>query len=170
MLQPNANGSDAAEPRRRVNQIAIASPDCHCRFEEWTQMVDEGLGSGDTLEKTEDNGFVEVMFAKSLNEATGCHSLLQERQIPARVEVDSAVAKRCGIAVLVPADRLIEASELLASRALDQGEDFDEYEDEDDEELDDDFDDDDYDDDDYEDEELDDDELDDDFEEEEGEE
>ncbi|HVP10378.1 MAG TPA: hypothetical protein VMV94_04225 [Phycisphaerae bacterium] len=132
-------------------------------------MVDEGLGSGNTLEKTEDNAFVEVMFAKSLIEANGCENLLQKHEIPARVEIDSEVTRRCGIAILVPADRLIEASELLASRAQDE-EDPDDYED-DEEELDDDFDDDDdYDDEDYEDEEFEDDDLDDDFDEEEGEE
>jgi hypothetical protein len=131
-------------------------------------MVDEGLGSGNLLEKTEDATFVEVMFAKSLDEAAVCQSFLQEQQIPARVEIDSAVAKRCGIAILVPSDRLIEASELLASRAQDD-ENLDDYEDDDDE-LDDDFDDDDYDDEEFEDEEVEDDDLDDDFDEEEGEE
>lgn len=131
-------------------------------------MADESLGSGKVLEKTGDTAFVEVMFAKSLIEAADCKTLLQSHDIPAQVEIDSQVAKRCGIAILVPSDRLIEASELLASRA-EEDEDFDDYED-DDEEEDEEFDDDDYDDDDYEDEEVEDDDLDDDFDEEEGEE
>lgn len=122
-------------------------------------MVDEDIGPENTIERTGDESFVEVMFAKSLDEAAGCRTLLLERRIPARVEVDSEIAKRCGIAVLVPADRLIEASELLASRAQDEDGDFDDYEEEeDDEDLDD------FDDEDQEDEEPEDD--DDDFEEE----
>jgi len=126
-------------------------------------MVDEGYGSGNLLQKIEGEGFVEVMFAKSTSEADGCMGFLLERQIPARLEVDPNVAKRCGIAVLVPASRLIEASELLATKAQDD-DDFEEFDDED-EDDDDDYDDD-YDDegDDYDDADLDDDEdLDDDF-------
>ncbi len=127
-------------------------------------MVDEGIGSGGLLQKVEQVSFVEVMFAKSLDEADGCRSFLLERQIPARLEMDPNVAKRCGIAVLVPADRLIEASELLASKAQDD-DDFEEFDDEDDEEDVDDYEDedDDYEDEDYEDEDPDDEDLGDDF-------
>jgi hypothetical protein len=121
-------------------------------------MADEGIGSGNIVHETEDDNFVEVMFAKSMDEAADCRRLLQERSIPARVEVDSEIAKRCGIAVLVPADRLLEASELLASKAQDDDYEFEEEEEEEDEEKE--VDDDEYEDDDYEDD-------DDDFEEEE---
>lgn len=132
-------------------------------------MVDEGFGSGSLLQKVEGDSFVEVMFAKSRDEADGCKGLLLERQIPARLEVDPNVAKRCGIAVLVPADRLIEASELLASKAQDD-DDLEEFDDDDDEDDADDYDDD-YDDgDDYDDADLDEDEdLDDDFDKDSGE-
>lgn len=114
-------------------------------------MVDEDVGPENTIERTGDESFVEVMFAKSLDEAAGCRTLLLERRIPARVEVDSEIAKRCGIAVLVPADRLIEASELLASRAQDEDEDFDDFEEDDDDEDLDDFDDEDQEDEEFED-------------------
>lgn len=129
-------------------------------------MVDEDYGSGSLLQKVENESFVEVMFAKSSGEAEGWRTFLLERQIPARLEIDPNVAKRCGIAVLVPADRLIEASELLASKAQDD-EDFEEFDDDDDEEdaddYDDDYEDDDEEDEEYDDEDLDDEELEDDF-------
>jgi hypothetical protein len=118
-------------------------------------MVDEGAGSRDASDGVEDAGLVEVMFAKSLSEAVGCRSLLQEQNIPARVEDDSAAGRRCGIAILVPSDRLIEASELLATRVQDDGQPEDDGDgDENVAELEDDGDDEDYDDD-YEDQEED---------------
>ncbi len=119
-------------------------------------MADEGVGSRDLVEKIESEGFVEVMFTRSMSEATDCRSLLLNRQIPAEVESDPKVSSQCGVAVLVPADRLIEASELLAVRAqdnedldddsdevddLDDDEDFDDDGIPDDDDFDDDFDD-----------------------------
>jgi len=122
-------------------------------------MADKGVGSHDLVEQIESDGFVEVMFTKSMNDATDCRSLLLARQIPAEVEADPNVSRQCGIAVLVPADRLVEASELLAFRAQDndaseEDDDFDDdydddedNEEEDEDEFADDYDEDDLDDD-----------------------
>jgi len=99
----------------------------------------------------EDDGFVEVVFAKSPVEASGCRDLLQEQNIPAFVESNAGVNLRSGIAVLVPSDRLVEASDLLATHPQEDDDfDGDDFEDEDNDALntvgDDDYDDD-YDDD-----------------------
>jgi hypothetical protein len=82
-------------------------------------MSGKGVGSRNAGDGVDDSGLVEVMFAKSLDEAFGCRSLLQEQDIPALVEDGATASPRCGIAVLVPSDRLVEASEVLATRAQD---------------------------------------------------
>lgn len=125
-------------------------------------MVDEGVGSRDLVKQIESGGFVEVMFTKSMSEATDCRRLLLARQIPAEVEADPNVSKQCGIAVLVPANRVVEASELLASRAQDKDDLADDYEVDNDLDDDDDYDDDEDDDEEDEDEFADDDDRDDD--------
>jgi hypothetical protein len=125
-------------------------------------MVDEAHDSDNLLDQADIASYVEVMFAKSLAEANLCCDYLGKQQIPARLESAAIVSRANGVAVLVPSDRFIEASELLASRlqgdidddSADEG--LDELDDDADE-LDDDDDDDDFDDDDDEDE-LDDDE------------
>ncbi|MFH1417378.1 MAG: hypothetical protein ABII12_03720 [Planctomycetota bacterium] len=109
-------------------------------------MADEGVGSRDLVKQIESDGFVEVMFTKSMSEATDCRRLLLARQIPAEVEADPNVSRQCGIAVLVPANRVVEASELLAARAQDNHSFDDDYVEIDDLDGDDDFDDDDDDD------------------------
>ncbi len=128
-------------------------------------MMDEGMGSGNVLHWVDGTKYVEVMFAKSVNEARSCIGYLEDRLIPARLENTSELSQNCGVAVLVPAERFVEASEVLASRDEDadtendmEGEDEledvdDDLDDEDDDEEDD-FDDDDDDDDEDEDEEV----------------
>ena len=113
-------------------------------------MAKERLKSADCLERFEDGGFVEVMYAKSQGEATECCGLLAERDIPARIECAAGAAPRLGVAVLVPRNRLVEASELLAAHVRDD--DDDEFDDDDD--LADDDDDEGEDEDDFEDEEA----------------
>jgi len=116
---------------------------------EWTLMVDEDVGLNDSLEQLGDGAFVEVMFAKTQDEAVRCRDLLEKHSIPARVEppvVDSRIA---GVSVLVPGTRLDDASELLALSAADEEDEpddggFDDSDDDDDyDDDDDDFDDDD---------------------------
>ena len=55
-------------------------------------MFDEGVGSENILDAVEiDNEkihFVEVMFAKSMDEAVGYRGLLQEQHIPALVGLE----------------------------------------------------------------------------------
>jgi len=122
-------------------------------------MVEKGLDSENLLKQAEPTGFVEVMFAKSSAEADLCCDYLGQRDIPARLESSGASARNCGIAILVPSDRFIEASELLAARLQgdpedevdDDGGDYsDDDADDDDDEFDDDDDDLDDDDDDFE--------------------
>jgi hypothetical protein len=118
-------------------------------------MVEEGLDSGNALDRTENGQFVEVMFAKSTDQASVCCDFLEQQQIPARLEPAAVSARSSGVAVLVPADRLVEASELLASLAHDEeeevgDEDVDDVDDEldgEDDDLDEDDEDDDYEDD-----------------------
>ncbi len=113
-------------------------------------MSGKDVGSTDAVDGVDGLGLVEVMFAKSLDEAFGCRTLLQEQDIPARVEDGATASRRCGIAILVPSDRLVEASEVLATRTQDDDQLNDDRDDKDDpvDELEDDGDDgDDYDDD-----------------------
>ena len=117
-------------------------------------MFDEGVGSQDTVGASQTEGFVEVMFAKTLDEAKECCVLLNAQEIDARIEGLQRSAHSGGIAVLVPDDRFIEASEYLAVNLQDVSDDEDEVEDEDEvDDMDDDDDDlddvDDDDDDDY---------------------
>ncbi len=123
-------------------------------------MVDESMGSVSAAGESESAAFVEVMFARSLGEAAHCCELLRGQDILAQVE-NGASGKSCGIAVMVPNDRFIEASEFLALN-LDNSDDDDEFsdtdsddeEDDDADDFDDDDDDDDFDDDDDEEEDF----------------
>jgi hypothetical protein len=90
-------------------------------------MAEESFESANCVDRAESGGFVEVMYAKSLTEATECCGLLAEQNIPARVEPAADVVTRLGVAVLVPHNRLVEASELLAAHARDD----DDFEDDD---------------------------------------
>ena len=80
-------------------------------------MANEVSSSTSRVQGHEGSSFVEVMFAKSPDEAAGCRDLLEQQNIPARVEGETEVSRRSGIAVLVPSNWLIQASELLANRA-----------------------------------------------------
>lgn len=133
-------------------------------------MTDESHGSPDVLERVDaGDEFVEVMFARSAEQANGAVGYLAQREIPARVESNAGLSPDCGVAVLVPSARLMSASEILAARTDDEEEtddsdDSEEFEDEIDDDEDDepeDFDDEDEDEDDdedFDDEELDEDE------------
>jgi hypothetical protein len=117
-------------------------------------VADKPLGTNDPLDESANLRFVEVMFAKSDDEAIGCRDLLAEQDIPARIEDTEHRNCRSGIAVLVPSDRVVEASELLVTRPQDDnnetydnadlddaGSDEDDFEDDEDDEDDDDYDD-----------------------------
>lgn len=116
-------------------------------------MVDESISSLSAPSAPESTALVEVMYARTMGEATHCCELLRGREIHAQIEGKTS-DKACGIAVMVPSDRFIEASEFLALNLedLDDDDDFsdvDEDEGEDDDDTDDfDDDDDDFDDDD----------------------
>lgn len=66
-----------------------------------------------------DVNFVEVIFAKSVDEAEDHRTILEERSIPALVEPAPEEPSQSGVAVLVPSDRLVEASEVLTMNAHD---------------------------------------------------
>ena len=96
-------------------------------------MTDNGVASAEWLNDEPSGGFVEVMFAKSQHEASDLRHLLTERNIPVRLEKNPEAISRSGIAVLVPAARLVEASELLIDLDQSEEEEFDDTGDEDDE-------------------------------------
>ena len=112
-------------------------------------MGDQGVESGgNTVHRTAEAEFVEVMFAKSSDEASQCRTLLEDRGISARVRFDGGDVRDTGVPVLVPADCLDDAAELLAMRVQDDdeenGEDLTDVDsDDDDDDEDDDLDDDD---------------------------
>ncbi len=112
-------------------------------------MGDQGAESGgNTVQRTAEAEFVEVMFAKSSDEASQCRTLLEDRGISARVRFDGGDVRDTGVPVLVPADCLDDAAELLAMRVQDDdevdGEDLTDVDsDDDDDDEDDDLDDDD---------------------------
>lgn len=77
-------------------------------------MADPIAGSESAAQEGEAVEFVEVIFAKSIGEAKLHCGMLEAYSIPSRVEkVREEVCQR-GVAVLIPADRLVEASEILA--------------------------------------------------------
>ncbi|MBX3395632.1 MAG: hypothetical protein KF841_09720 [Phycisphaerae bacterium] len=120
-------------------------------------MVKLGVGSEDLLLTEKGFDFVEVFFARSRSEADRCCRRLEAVSIPAQVESAASLPSECGVAVLVPSTRLVEASEILTRMAHDdEDEDFeiddddedDDYGSDDDLEFDGDDDDDEFDDDD----------------------
>ncbi len=127
-------------------------------------MMDETMGIANTVKCAEETDFVEVMFARNTQEAKDCIQFLLENQVPSRLESERGKQAEYGVAVLVPSDRMIEATELLAARAQLEDEDEEGEDEELDDDLDDDLDDedDDFEDDDDDDLEDDDDDLDDD--------
>ncbi len=76
-------------------------------------MIDQGFGFDSTVQQTGEDTFVEVCYAKSVEDASSLCRLLAEHAIMALVEADPAIPGQCGVAVLVRADRLVEASEVL---------------------------------------------------------
>ena len=114
-------------------------------------MMDKSVGTDNIMDPSGHGAFVEVMFAKSIAEARQCCGILEEQQIPAQLEAGADV-QSSGVAVLVPAERFVEASEVLAIRAHDDDISDDDVGSDDmddtDDDIDDDFDDDDDDDDD----------------------
>ena len=110
-------------------------------------MGEQGAESGgNTVQRTAEAEFVEVMFAKSSDEASQCRTLLEDRGIAARVRFDGGNVRDSGVPVLVPADCLDDAAELLAMRVQDDDEedgedltdvDSDDDDDDDDDDLDD---------------------------------
>ena len=117
-------------------------------------MVDDKVGTSEAVNDLDDVGLVEVMFARTEDEATACCTLLEEHDIHAKLSRTGIEDDDRGVAILVPEANQDEALELLALRAQDDDSDGDEDEiedetdddDDDDDELDDDFDDDDDDD------------------------
>lgn len=115
-------------------------------------MVKKVVGAKHMLDDRTNADYVEAMFARSPGEAEDSLDLLLACGIPARLEDSPRIVGKQGIAVLVPAHRLIEASDLLTAHArrdedeelddVDEDEDDDLEEDEDEDEDDDDFDDD----------------------------
>lgn len=108
-------------------------------------MGDQGVEfGGNAVQRTSEAEFVEVMFAKSSDEASRCCALLEDKGIPARVRFDGGNVRDTGVPVLVPADCLDDAAELLAARVQDDDEeDVDDFGDTDaDDDEDDEFDDD----------------------------
>jgi hypothetical protein len=117
-------------------------------LQEWTLMTHNENTTADSMNMTDHENLVEVMFARSTAEANECVRALIESDIPARMEGSGRPGAGYGIAVLVPPDRMILASELLAAKAHDdEDEEDEESEDTADEEVDD-IDDDEFDDDD----------------------
>ncbi len=88
-------------------------------------MMDEDAGSRNVLQHRADAGFVEVMFARTDVEAAELVAFLTEQHIPAKQENAAGLMRGCGVAILVPANRFVEASELLAARTQDEEEDTD---------------------------------------------
>lgn len=115
--------------------------------------MDERVGISESLKHLAEDQYVEVMFARTQEEAQRCRELLEGHAIPARVERPDPAAQVSGVSVLVPSDHLDDASEILALEAQEEDEEFDdgvfddadddEYEDDDDDDFDDDDDDDD---------------------------
>lgn len=84
--------------------------------------------------------YVEVVFAKTTDEAERYRRLLEQKSIPSMIEPASELPSPCGVAVLVPGDQFIEATEVLTMMS---GDDDDFEIDDDEDEADDDFSDDD---------------------------
>ncbi|MFQ5422660.1 MAG: hypothetical protein ACE5F9_01635 [Phycisphaerae bacterium] len=91
-------------------------------------MADRSIQIERVAAQTSDPGFVEIMFARSPGEASRCCSLLEDHGVPARVEAHHEDAEDTGVPVLVPAECLEQAAELLAMRAQDDEEEGDEEE------------------------------------------
>lgn len=81
--------------------------------------MEHGLGAGQVIPLAGDACFVEVIFAKSVDEAEDHRTILEERSIPAFVEPAPEEPSLSGVAVLVPSDRLIDASEVLTMNTPD---------------------------------------------------
>jgi hypothetical protein len=120
-------------------------------------MIEEKTGCSNTRGQADELHYVEVMFARTADEASSCCSLLQDHRIPSRTAGGPEIDDR-GVAVLVPDMYQDDALEILAMRAQDDDaqddeeteEGDDDFEDDDDEDDHDDFEDDDDEDEEYE--------------------
>ncbi len=108
-------------------------------------MVRMDTGSENNARPMMEADFVEVMYARTPDEASHLRSFLSEKAIPALVERNPDLPDQCGVAVLVPSEKLVEASQQLTwLMAHDDDDDEDvEFDDDDDDDDLDDFDDDD---------------------------
>ena len=100
-------------------------------------MTDNNMGTTDTLNPLDQEDLVEVIFARNSAEARACVRELLSSDIPARMESGRGMGGGYGVAVLVPSDRLILASEILAAKAQDDDEEEEEEFEDDEEEVDD---------------------------------
>lgn len=80
-------------------------------------MSDQTLEKSKTARASQDReDFVAVMFAHNRREAELCRSLLTNHGITAELEPGGSRMRRlAGISVLVPSEKLIEASDIVAS-------------------------------------------------------
>lgn len=120
-------------------------------------MMDKSMSIKECATPADLSDYVEVMFAKSASEAQDLVRFLQESQVPAQLENSLGLTADCGVAILVPSERFVEASEILATRVHgkddiddepldDSNDDLEDLDEEDDDAEDDEFDDDDDDD------------------------
>jgi len=86
-------------------------------------IMRQGFSTEHVTPDSERLDYVEVVFAKSLDEAGTHRTILAGRGIPALIESLSVDRpSQCGVAVLVPQNRLIEASEILTMNVHDNAE------------------------------------------------
>ncbi len=76
-------------------------------------MIDQGFAFDRAAQQTDADTFVEVCYAESIEDASSLCKMLEQHAITALVETDPTLPEQCGVAVLVRADRLVEASEIL---------------------------------------------------------
>ena len=86
-------------------------------------------------EVSEPYALVEVSFARSDDDARLQCAQLVERSIPAQVESPAGLPPECGVAVLIPPDRLVEAAEYLSVHAEDEQMDDDPFASDEDEDF-----------------------------------
>ena len=105
-------------------------------------MVRLDTGSDSIARPITEADFVEVMFARTSDEASHFRSFLSQKAIPALVERNPELPDQCGVAVLVPSEKLVEASQQITwLMAHDDDDDEDVEFDDDDDDHDDDLDD-----------------------------
>lgn len=101
-------------------------------MKEQQRMVRVDDNAQATVCGSEGSEFVEVLFARTRDEADGWRRALESRSIPSQIENLPQLPAPCGVAVLVPGGQLVDASEVLVRMAHDEDEDDFEIEDDDD--------------------------------------